>query len=104
MARALKTEPADPQDAYQQLADIVRKIEAQNDERDDISVEIKGIYAEAKKAGFDAKVIRKIVAKRRKDEEMRREEEEEIERYEAALVKAGLNSSGSQKRADPIKE
>src|SRR5688572_21308286 len=102
MARAAKPEPVDPQDAYQMLADFVRQIEAQNDERDDINVEIRGIYAEAKAQGFDTKIIRKVIAKRRRDAEERREEEERIERYEGALAQAGSNVSGSRRKKDPL--
>ena len=104
MAHATKPEPADPQDAYQQLADLVRKIEAENDERDAINEGIKEIYREAKAQGFDTKVIRKVIAKRRRDEMEQREEQEQIELYEEALDRAGSNVSGSRKKQDPLKE
>ena len=102
MARA-KPEPVDPQDAYQQLADLVRRIETENDERDAVSASIREIYAEAKGMGFEAKIIRKVIAKRRRDAAERREEEETIELYEEALDRAGSNVSGSRKK-DPLKD
>ena len=46
---------------------------------------MKEIYAEAQGAGFDAKILRKVIARRKRGEEAVREEQELIDTYEATI-------------------
>jgi uncharacterized protein (UPF0335 family) len=46
---------------------------------------VKEIYLEAKGAGFDVKIMRKVIALRRQDESKRREEADLLELYLASL-------------------
>lgn len=47
------------------------------------------VYGEAKRAGYDAKVIKKLLARRAGDPAARSEEEQLLEVYEAALSEGG---------------
>jgi uncharacterized protein (UPF0335 family) len=68
-----------------QLQSIIERIERLEDEKAKISLDIKEIYAEAKANGFDAKILRKIVAIRKQDADKRDEEQQLIATYMAAL-------------------
>lgn len=68
-----------------QLRAIVERIERLEEEKKTISEDIKGIYAEAKGNGFDAKALRKIVSLRKKDQAERDEEAALLDLYMAAL-------------------
>jgi uncharacterized protein (UPF0335 family) len=67
------------------LRAFIERVEKLEDEKRAISEDIKDVYAEAKGNGFDAKIIRKIVALRKKDRDQRREEEEILDLYLNAL-------------------
>jgi uncharacterized protein (UPF0335 family) len=67
------------------LRAFVERIERLEEEKKALSDDIKDVYAEAKGTGFDAKIIRKIVAIRKQDRDQRREEEEILDLYLAAL-------------------
>ena len=68
-----------------QLRAIVERIERLEEEKKEVSEQIKEVYAEAKGNGFDAKTLRKIVALRKKKPEERSEEEAMLELYMNAL-------------------
>jgi uncharacterized protein (UPF0335 family) len=68
-----------------QLQSIIERIERLEEEKAKISLDIKEIYAEAKANGFDAKILRKIVAIRKQDADKRDEEQQLIATYMAAL-------------------
>lgn len=67
------------------LLSIVERIEALEEERRGLAGDIKDIYAEAKSAGYDPKVLRAIVAERREDAEARAERLALLDTYRAAL-------------------
>ena len=67
------------------LRQFIERIEKLEEEKRVIADDIKDVYAEAKSTGFDAKMIRKIVAMRRVEEAKRQEEEAILELYLAAL-------------------
>lgn len=67
------------------LRAYLERIEKLEDEKSLLAEDIKSIYAEARGAGFDAKIIRKVVAIRKQDRDKRREEEEILSLYLAAL-------------------
>jgi uncharacterized protein (UPF0335 family) len=67
------------------LRAFIERVEKLEEEKRAISEDIKDVYTEAKGNGFDAKIIRKIVALRKKDRDQRREEEEILDLYLSAL-------------------
>ena len=68
-----------------QLRAVVERIERLEEEKKEVSEQIKEVYAEAKGAGFDAGTLRKIVALRKKKPEERSEQEAMLELYMNAL-------------------
>ena len=49
------------------LPTLVARIERLEAERADLAISVKEIYAEAKSAGYDAKILRKLIAERQLD-------------------------------------
>ena len=72
------------------LMSFVERIERMNEEKQALSDDIKDIYAEAKGVGFDVKILRKVVNRRKMDAEKRQEEDHLLDTYEFALE--NLNS------------
>ena len=68
-----------------QLKAFVERIERMHEGRKAIADDISEIYKEVKSTGFDAKIIKKIVADRAKDPNKLREEREIYDRYAAAI-------------------
>jgi len=64
-----------------QLKALVERIEREEEAKAEIAEGIKEIYLEAKSGGYEAKIIRKIVAIRRKDPEERQNEESLMDAY-----------------------
>ena len=71
--------------AGQQLKSIVDRIERLEEEKKGIADNIKDIYAEAKGNGFEPKIVRQIIRRRKMDREDRHEHDELMDLYEAAL-------------------
>lgn len=67
------------------LRAFIERIEKLEEEKRAIADDIKDVYAEAKGTGFDAKMLRKIVAMRRMDADKRAEEEAILDLYMSAL-------------------
>lgn len=67
------------------LLAFIERIERLEEDKKQVSEDIKDVYAEAKGTGFDIKIIRKVVAIRKQDREKRREEEEVLGLYLATL-------------------
>lgn len=68
-----------------QLKALIERVERLETEKAAIGDDIKDVYGEAKSAGFDTKVMRRIVALRKKDHATRKEEEAIMELYLSAL-------------------
>ena len=49
------------------LPTLVARIERLEAERTDLAISVKEIYAEAKSAGYDAKILRNLIAERKLD-------------------------------------
>ena len=64
--------------AADRLRSIVERIERLEEERKALGSDIKDIYAEAKSAGFDPKVVKRIVA-------IRKQEPADVEEHETLL-------------------
>lgn len=67
------------------LGSFISRIEKLEAEKKAISEDIGEVYKEIKSTGFDAKVIRRIVARRKQDKAKREEFEAIMDLYLAAL-------------------
>ena len=92
MARpALKTE-AEGEDAAnygnisaERLRSLIERIERLEEERKALSSDIKDIFAEAKSAGFDVKVMRQVIRLRKQEPAEIEEQETLLDVYRRAL-------------------
>ncbi len=71
--------------ASERLKSFIERIEHLEEEKKALSEDLKEVYAEAKAAGFDNKVMRQIVRLRKMDQADRREQEELLAVYMRAL-------------------
>lgn len=71
--------------ANNQLKSIVERIEKLEEEKAGITNDIKDIFAEAKGAGFDPKILKQVLALRKKDASKRAEEQALLSVYLDAL-------------------
>lgn len=71
--------------AREQLRALVRRIEKLEEEKAAITEDIREVYAEAKGAGFDTKVLRKVIALRKRDRHELEEEQALMDLYLHAL-------------------
>jgi uncharacterized protein (UPF0335 family) len=71
--------------AAERLQSLVGRIERLEAEKAAISRDIREVYAEAKGAGFDVKVLRVVVNRRKMDKDERARVETMIETYLAAI-------------------
>ncbi len=67
------------------LRSIIERIERLEEERKALSSDIKDIYAESKSAGFDPKVIRKLISIRKQEPADVEEQETMLDLYSRAL-------------------
>ena len=71
--------------AVDRLRSIVERIERLEEERKALAGDIKDIYAEAKSAGFDVKVLRQIIRLRKQEPAEVEEQETLLDIYRRAL-------------------
>ena len=71
--------------AVERLRSLIERIERLESERDEIANDIRDVYAEAKDAGFDTKVIRAVIKLRKMNAADRDEQELLLETYRKAL-------------------
>ena len=67
------------------LLAFIERVERLEEDKKQVSEDIKDVYAEAKGNGYDVKILRKIISIRKQDKDKRREEEEILQLYMAAL-------------------
>lgn len=67
------------------LRSVVERIERLEEDKKNISHDIKEVYSEAEGNGFDKKTIRKVVRMRQKDAQELKEEQEILDLYTGAL-------------------
>lgn len=67
------------------LNSLIERIERLEEEKKGISSDIRDIYAEAKSAGFDVKIMREIIKLRKMNAADRDEQEILLELYSKAL-------------------
>lgn len=68
-----------------QLAQYVSRIEKLEDEKDDLKLSLSDLYTEIKAAGYDTKIVRKIISMRRRTPQQRQEEQALMATYMDAL-------------------
>lgn len=71
--------------AVERLRSLLERIERLEEERKELSNDIRDIFAEAKSAGFDVNIMREILKLRKKDAADRDEQDYLIETYRKAL-------------------
>lgn len=81
-----------------QLRSFVERIERLDEEQRTLGDDKRDIYAEAKGAGFDPKIIRRLVQMRRRDPAERQEEEALLDLYMHAL---GMTSGRDDEASEP---
>lgn len=65
----------------QRLKQFVSRIEKLEDEKKNLGADIREVYSEAKSAGFDVKIMRKVISLRRMEKADREEMEALLEVY-----------------------
>ena len=68
-----------------ELRQFIEQIEQLEDEKKDISEQIREIYAESKARGYDQKALKTIIALRKKSADQRQEDDAILDIYKAAL-------------------
>lgn len=71
--------------AVDQLKSIIGRVEKLEEEKNNITADIREVFAEAKGNGFDTKAIRTIVKLRKMDVAEREEQETILDTYRRAL-------------------
>ena len=71
--------------AREQLRAFIERIERLEEEKKEVSEQIKEVFAEMKGRGFDVKAIRTILRERKQDPNDIAEQEAVIDMYKAAL-------------------
>ncbi|MEM6812036.1 MAG: DUF2312 domain-containing protein [Pseudomonadota bacterium] len=71
--------------AGKRLLSFFDRIERLEEEKAALAEDIKEVYAEAKAAGFEVKIMRRIMKLRKMDIEKRREEDELLDLYMSAI-------------------
>ena len=69
----------------QELKSFIERIEHLEEEKAEVAENIKEVYSEAKGRGFDTKVLRAVIARRKKDAETVAEFETILQLYLEAL-------------------
>lgn len=71
--------------AADRLRSFVERIERLEEEKATLAADIREVYSEAKGTGFDAKIIRKVIAERKLEPSERAEQLELFDLYKRAL-------------------
>ncbi len=69
----------------QELRQFIERVERLEQEKQEISEQVKEVFAEIKSRGFDVKAIRVILRERKQDPDDIAEQEAVIDMYKAAL-------------------
>lgn len=71
--------------AGERLKSFVERIERLEEEKAALTADVRDVYAEAKSAGFDVRILRQVIRLRKMDEPERNEQEELLSLYMRAL-------------------
>lgn len=77
--------PASSNATKARLKSYVERVERLEDQKVEISEDIKEVFKEAKSEGFDTKIMKKCISLRKMDQEDRMIQEELLEVYKTAL-------------------
>ncbi len=77
----------------ERLISFLQRVERLEEEKAALMADIREVYAEARSAGFDPKIMRKVVRLRAMDDGARQEEEDLLNTYLAALGMLGERST-----------
>lgn len=77
--------------ASERLKSFIERIERLEEEKTAIQGDIKSVYDEAKSTGFETKIMKEIIKRRKKDRKTLQEEDALLDLYQRAL---GMNSEG----------
>jgi len=72
--------------ASEALRQFVARIERLEEEKRATQADIKDVYAQAKSQGFDTKILRKVIQRRRIDAMEREEQDQLLELYEGVFA------------------
>lgn len=67
--------------ANDQLRSIIQRIERLEEQKAEVSTDIKEVYLEAKSNGFDTKALRQVIKIRKQDKAEREEQEAIVDLY-----------------------
>lgn len=81
-----------PPSVGERLRSLVQRVERLAEEKSALASDIRDIYKEAQSAGFDTKVLRKVVQRRTRAPSDIATEDDLLDTYELALEGAGSNS------------
>lgn len=84
-----------PNFAKDQLKALVERIERLEEEKAALAGDIREVYAEAKSHGFDTKIMRKAVRRRKMDQAARDEEAALLDLYLSAIEGWPKNETGN---------
>lgn len=79
------TQNGDPTVSAQRLAQFIDRIERLEDEKKDLAADIREVYAEAKSAGFDTKIMRRTIRERKIPADQRKEIDSHTKLYMEAV-------------------
>jgi uncharacterized protein (UPF0335 family) len=79
------SEPAVGDNSKGRLKSLVERINTLMDARDEVSSDIRDVFAEAKSSGFDLPAMRAIIRSQREDAEKRRNREALVDLYRGEL-------------------
>lgn len=71
--------------AGERLVQLLERIERLEEEKAGIAEDIRDVYAEAKSAGFETKIMRQVIKLRKMDHQKRQEQEELLDLYKSAI-------------------
>lgn len=74
--------------AADRLKSFIERIERLEEEKKNLTADMREVYSEAKSSGFDTKIMRKVVALRKLDQGERQEQEALLDTYLRALGEA----------------
>ena len=69
----------------ERLIQLIERVERLEEEKAGLADDITEVYAEAKSAGYETKIMRQIVKLRKMDRQKRQEQEEILELYKSAI-------------------
>lgn len=69
----------------ERLIQLLERVERMEEEKAGLADDIRDVYAEAKSAGYETKIMRQIVKLRKMDRQKRQEQEEMLDLYKSAI-------------------